>query len=343
MKTKRTQTIGMMLVAVGMFTFAALRCSAQTEALTPPLKCEEVRFSVALSAGEPANYQVVGWLCRKHGPRPQTVQVLLSGATYGHIYWDFPLRPEQYSYVQALTVTGYATFNLDRIGIGGSDHPSQELVTVESNAFVVHQIVQALRDGRLGSFSKIILVGHSIGSAIAQVEAATYADVDAIVITAFLHTFGPSFFAVPAAFYPAENDPRFANQNLPSGYLTTVPGVRGTLFYWGPSAEADVIALDEATKETITIGEATSLLQFFGGNAARNIRVPVLIAVGQYDMVWCTPPACPEAQVEPVYYAPDADLEIHVIPNAGHDLNLDLNSSVWFALVRDWSQRHFGG
>lgn len=340
MKSRMNTIIGLLATLVVVASYSQPQ-AATGSAL--PIECRAIRFNVSLAEGEPAVYQVSGQLCSKPPLTGRVIHVLLSGATYGHVYWDFPLRPEQYSYVKTLTDAGYATLNLDRIGIGASDHPPADQVTVSANGFVIHQLVQALRDGRLGRFSKVILVGHSIGSGVALVEASRYMDVDGLVVTGFLHTFGPAFFAVPATFYPAQNDPRFAARNLPLGYLTTLPGTRGTLFYWGPSTEADVVALDEAMKETITIGEGS---EFPGAVISRDIaqaiHVPVLSVVGQFDAIWCTPPDCPEAQLEPFYYAPQAQLEVHVLANTGHNLNLDLHAGAFFALVRDWADRHFG-
>src|SRR5262249_47501186 len=198
--------------------------------------------------GQPATYHVAGQLCYKPNNK-NIVHLLASGATYSRAYWDFPLQPQRYSYVRALTNAGYATFNFDRIGIGESDHPPADQVTVQANAFVVHQIVQALRDGRLGNFVKVILVGHSLGSGIAIIESGQYGDVDGLILTGFLHALGPAFLNLPASVYPAQNDPRFAAQNLPDGYLTRIPGA-GTLFYLTSKADPDVIALDELTKET---------------------------------------------------------------------------------------------
>jgi hypothetical protein len=64
--------------------------------------------------------------------------------------------------------------------------------------------------------------------------------------------------------------------------------------------------------------------------------------IGQYDDLFCTPPQCPEAQVEPSYYSSDAQVEVKVIPNAGHMLNLRRNAPSVFATVLEWSNRRFG-
>jgi pimeloyl-ACP methyl ester carboxylesterase len=91
----------------------------------------------------------------------------------------------------------------------------------------------------------------------------------------------------------------------------------------------------------------------------RAIRVPILSVVRQYDAFFCTPPSCPEAQAEPAFYdcrsqsagargvvaticAPRAELELVVVPKAGHQLNLQRNARAWFAIARHWSDRHFG-
>jgi hypothetical protein len=46
------------------------------------------------------------------------VQILSPGGWYSHTYFDWPLDPARYSYMRAAAAAGYATFNIDRIGIG---------------------------------------------------------------------------------------------------------------------------------------------------------------------------------------------------------------------------------
>jgi pimeloyl-ACP methyl ester carboxylesterase len=124
----------------------------------------------------------------------RTVQILISGTTQTHVYWDFPLRPQQYSYVHALTNAAYAMLNLDRLGTGQSDHPPGDQVTIAAQAYTVHQIIQALHavQGPGSSLGKVILVGHSVGAAIPVVEANRYVDVDGVILSGLLHTFAPT-------------------------------------------------------------------------------------------------------------------------------------------------------
>src|SRR3954447_23022457 len=60
--------------------------------------CQRRDSWVALTPGADVRYRVAGWLCRPARPTA-TVQVLLSGFTYDHTYWD-SLPSEGRSYVR---------------------------------------------------------------------------------------------------------------------------------------------------------------------------------------------------------------------------------------------------
>jgi pimeloyl-ACP methyl ester carboxylesterase len=160
-------------------------------------------------------------------------------------------------------------------------------------------------------------------------------------------------------FYPAVRDPHFAHRHVPPGYFTVLPGAVPVFFY-SPNTDADVIALLEQRKEIYPQGEDAGFDRVVRSPAlVQGIHVPILSVVGQYDPFFCTPSSCPEAQAEPAVYAchsqgagartlvatlcaPRAELELVVVPNAGHVLNLQRNAPAWFAIARHWSDRHFG-
>jgi pimeloyl-ACP methyl ester carboxylesterase len=350
----------LLLVPTMLLLFAGLGAAVHRGTALQPPTCQQRQFRVALAPGAPARYKVVGWLCGRPPLSGRTIQVLIPGATQTHLYWDVPLRPQQYSYVRALTNAGYATLNLDRLGSGQSDLPPGDRVTVAAQAYVVHQIVQALRAGQQpqASFGKVILVGHSMGSAIAIFEASRYADVDGLILSGLLHTWAATASVVGYLAIGVTPTIRlFHHRHLPPGYSTTAPGALA-VFLYRPNADPDVVALQEARKDIAPVGEDPNTVV----NApalARAIRVPILSGVGQYDVLFCTAPSCPEAQAEPAVYdcrsqsagarnlvaticAPREELELVVVPNAGHNLNLQRNARAWFASVRHWSDRHFG-
>ncbi|MDY7231998.1 alpha/beta hydrolase [Hyalangium rubrum] len=325
---------------------AAVPLSVQAQPSRAPRVCQRYDVPVSLAAGQPATSHVAAWLCaRGELTANRTVQVLLSGNTYGSTYWDFPYRPEVYSYVHWMTDAGYVTLSVDRIGIGKSSRPSSLSVTMESNAWTIQQVVEKLADGSLSgvAFSKIVLVGHSYGSAVGMLVASRSSAVDGLIASGMLHGTGYGLIFNAAAMYPAQLDLRFFGQPIPLGYLTTNLLGRG-VFYWTPGAEAAVIAADAETKETMTLEE--TLTQQQGLNASASLSVPVLSVVGDYDATFCGVPTCSQpgsaAANEPNFFPPAAQLEVRVIPSAGHNLNLHTNAQTWFAVAQEWLDRRFG-
>ncbi len=305
------------------------------------ISCVSVEVAVALGSGTAAEHTVSGELCRPVNASSR-LQILLSGATYGRTYWDPPYRPSRYSYVRAALAGGDATLKVDRIGVGRSSHPPAQEVTVPSQAHVTHQLVQAARTtGLAGSrWSQVVTVGHSLGSAIALVEAARYQDVDALILTGFLaHAVPVGAPELVANLQPAQLEPRFAGR--PMGYLTTAPGSRGRLFYHLPGADAELIALDEGTKETVTPFELATLSDASQTSVDDAVRIPVLSVTGEFDNVFCSTscrlPDSP-AFAESAHYPNAACFRTHVVPNAGHVVNLHRTAPSWFAAARWWLQ-----
>jgi pimeloyl-ACP methyl ester carboxylesterase len=335
----------------------AILCAAVLAAFAPSaaraaaggLRCQEMTFHVTLSPGDAEIHQVFGVLCARGSIHGKTVQIVLHGATYSHLYWDWPFQPETYSYLRQATAAGYAVLDIDRIGIGRSDRPPAALVDIGTNAFVVHQLVQALRGGGLVVPSlgriraeRVALVGHSLGSLVAIQESATFGDVDGVALTGISHNVTPVLQESSVDFYPASLDPRFAGQDIPDGYLTTIPGDR-TIFYQAPYFDPRVFALDEATKETVT---TTELATAFAALAlSGDIHVPVIVLVGDFDLAFCDAPSCSASgslASEPSFYAPDACAEAVVIPRSGHVLNLHYSAPITYAALLGWMDRRVG-
>src|ERR1041384_2179831 len=172
--------------------------------------CRDLEVPVTLGS-LPA--RVHGRLCHPQSGPSGTVQLLLHGGTYNHTYWDFPYRVERYSYVRAAARQGYSRLNIDRVGYGQSSAVPSAALTGSSQANAVHQIVGALRHGAIGGipFPKVVLVGHSLGSGVSILEAATYQDVDGVVLTGAAHPFTPHAVAhgFVGHFQPAFLDPHF--------------------------------------------------------------------------------------------------------------------------------------
>ena len=335
--------------ALGLLLALAVLVPSGARADQGGFRCEELTFDVTLSPSDATVYSVFGVLCSRGSIEHKTIQIALHGATYSHLYWDWPYQPETYSYVRRATAAGYAVLNLDRIGIGQSDHPPAADVTIGANAHVVHQIVQELRGGDrvVPSFGRIraervALVGHSLGSVISIQEAATYGDVDGVVLTGVSHTVTPALGEVLASLYPANLDPLFAGRNIPDGYLTSLPGSRG-VFYHLPAVDPLVLAIDEQTKETVTVAELDTAFPALA--LSTGIHVPVLVIVGDFDAAFCAAPSCSASgslDDEVNFFPADACVETAFVAGAGHDLNLQFQAQQTYDVVLDWIDRRVG-
>jgi pimeloyl-ACP methyl ester carboxylesterase len=297
---------------------------------------------------------VSGVLCDPATGPSATIQVLLHGATYNSTYWDFPYQPEKYSYVHAANDAGYSTLNIDRVGYGRSSHVLSVLLTGTAQALVVHQLIGRLRAGLIGGnrYPRVVLVGHSVGSGIAIIEAATFHDVQGVILTGLAHP--SSVSGLLAAFtrftYPALLDPKFAADAPDPGYLTTVPGTREAFFYSDTDVDPQVVAVDEATKDRVSITELADVLTLaFTAPISRLIDVPTLLVDGSQDSLFCTgllASDCSSSAAlradEAPFFSSQAQLRAYVQVGAGHDVALSLDSGDGFHAMLTWADAFVG-
>ncbi|MBS2536928.1 alpha/beta hydrolase [Catenulispora sp. NF23] len=316
---------------------------ASAPASADSVACHE--YSVPVPALGPGTY-MAGRLCSP-AAGSGTVMVLVPGATYNSTYWDFPYDPSVYNFRQAMNASGYATMTVDRLGTGASSKPLSPAVTSEGQALAVHQVIQALRAGRVGgrAFAKVLLGGHSLGSTISIWEAATYHDVDGVLLTGVSHSVNTVGLAlVLASFLPAPLDPGLAGRGLDAGYLTTEPGTRVSDFDAPDIPDPGVAATDEATKDVLSATEAPDALGAVLLPVSVSIDVPVLLADGQDDQLFCgsltggddCSTAAALAAGEAPYFSSAAHLETYVLPGSGHDVNLAPDTQLYQQEVLRW-------
>jgi pimeloyl-ACP methyl ester carboxylesterase len=312
-----------------------------------PAHCRDVTIPAALGPGLPRDQKIHGSLCLPTGDSPHVLQVLVHGASYDHGYWDFPGFGGRYSYVRYMTAAGYATLAIDQIGVGRSSHPPSVLATQAAAAHGVHEAVSAARGGALGpAFDKVVLVGHSFGSLTSWLEAGTYGDVDGVVASGASHAIGPVALAtIFSRARPARLDPAVAPSvpALDAGYVS-IPGARAAAFYHLPNADPAVVAQDEATRSEIPAGVGATIPVYIPSTLG--IRVPVLIVNGRYDKPFCAQSGggsltdCTSDDTmrasEAPFFSPAARLQCTVVPDAGHDLNLQRNAARFFDRALRW-------
>ncbi|CAN5205013.1 hypothetical protein BH09ACT12_BH09ACT12_00220 [soil metagenome] len=123
-----------------------------------------------------------------------TINVLVHDAGTGG--WFFNLRSNPtYDYARQLAERGQTSLVLDRLGYDRSPLKDGQATCLGAQVHMLHEVVQHLYAGRfdyLGSrsgataphASHVVLQGHGTGATIAQLEAARFDDVDALVLMA---------------------------------------------------------------------------------------------------------------------------------------------------------------
>jgi len=305
--------------------------------------CTEVRLAVAMAEGGPVNATLVGNLCRPKSGPVTTVDVLVHGGMYNREYWNWPVAPQVHSFVQRTVTAGRAAFYYDRFGVGQSTRPVKGRdADFTADVFGLHQVIQAMR----GSYAQVNVIGHSLGSVISIDEAARWNDADRLVITGLTHGHGLGFITLPTRIWTAFLDPLFRDllDLRDGGYVTTLPGQRGPLFYSG-SADPAVIAYDEAHKDVMTLSQAEQAIAALTlpplFNRSRNVTRPVLLVNGVLDLPFCgVDVPCTSDGVlrayEAPYYTGAPSFTARVVPGTGHDLPLHPSAGTSFGFIDSW-------
>jgi pimeloyl-ACP methyl ester carboxylesterase len=330
---KQAGTIG----AVGVVGGSSSISTATTRTIS-----EEIRLPVALSPGDPKNEEIAATLTLPpEQTRKPVVQLLVHGITYGQYYYDFPYKPDQYSYVTHATEAGYPTLNIDRIGYSKSSHPAPEQLTLDANAFVLHQLIQALHAGEIRAVAgeDVMLVGHGYGALTAVKHQAQYGDADYLILTGYTQQYAHAQ-NLPAHLTPSETLPAYQDDTprfngLSPGYRTTTPGTRD-IYYYTSNADSTVIAVDDRHKQTVTDAELTTATDVL--DASLDVTVPVLEIVGDQDAVFCGMNPCTAplgaTTTEPILWP--ADFTMEVLPATGHAVFLHHTAPTAFSTIKTW-------
>jgi len=289
------------------------------------INVQTLSFDVTLSDAHV--YRVAGYLYAPQHARHRTVQFLIHGATYNHLYWDVPeINHRRYSYAREMARRGYVVVSIDQLGAGNSDKPDGDFFSLEEAASTLHQIAGQVRAFG-GRDAKLAYVGHSNGAVTSIFAQGTYGDADSLVSTGWVH----GFRRLPVD--PTDPDIMAA---VSTPYINFRGPKRDVLMYFTPKADPVMIAFDDAT-----LTDRMPRHQFFdligvhaeitalgpGGMTQQTrsqlVKVPTLVQDGERDDLIAPPTSGPPS--EQAFYPLVQDFTFHVLPQIGHCYNLHLN------------------
>lgn len=274
------------------------------------------------------------------GPGPRQLDVGTAGASYNHAYWDWE-QPEL-SYAAAALAAGRAVLLYDRLGTGGSTRPASADVTVETDAFVLHQVMSW---ARAAGYEVVNVLGHSLGSLVAIAAASRWpADPSRLILTGVRHRANEAAMGLVAGtMYPAGEDPAFTGAALDPGWYTTRPGTRGMVFH-APEADPAVIAADEKGKDVYAAPHYVAGMAVITDppevNVSGRITAPVLLVNGDQDLLFCAgTAACASArdmtEDEAPYFRAAQSFTVRLVPG-GHNVNLSPTAPLAYDTINAW-------
>jgi pimeloyl-ACP methyl ester carboxylesterase len=308
------------------------------------------RSAVACTS-DGAPYEVKGHLVAPRSvlsrtrPRRRGVTLYLHGRAFGEFLWNFKsVRGQNYATAQARA--GHASVVIDRIGYGASGHPDGNQSCLGSQADVAHQIVQKLRRGDYSSdvgiaprFRRVALVGQSTGGQIANIEAYSFGDIDALIIVALSFQTSPRaarVFGEARQICLGGGEP--SGPGGPGGYAYSFGQTRddfeATIFR---NATSSVVGATIGRRNRDPCGDILSVISALlrQPTALPKIKVPVLVICGANDALFVRG-AC-QAQAD--RYTGSRSASLALVPNAGHAPMLERTAPTFRAKISRWLKR----
>ncbi|KAK5123836.1 hypothetical protein LTR85_002472 [Meristemomyces frigidus] len=298
------------------------------------------------SAG--GTFSIGGTLCTPaNDTAPKGVQLLTHGVGFDRYYWDFA---PGYSYVDAAVQNGYAAFFYDRLGVGVSEQPDAlNVVQAALEVEIAHELACMLRNGTYSNnkFEDVIGVGHSFGSIITQAVTSEYPSAfDAAILTGFSvnSTALPVFLTALNLAIAGENQP-YRFPAVPAGYLVSGTAISNQIgFFRAPGFDPAILALAEAMKNTVTLGELFTTAAVVAG--APGYTNPLAVVNGAEDLPFCfgncSYPTNKAAMVQLALYpnVSSSNFGTYLAPVTGHGLNLHYGAVGAYHYIQSFLKEH---
>jgi pimeloyl-ACP methyl ester carboxylesterase len=261
--------------------------------------------------------------------------VLVHGGTYDRWYWDSTHEPCRWSFVRVAAKQRVATLNVDLLGSGRSGRPRPDLLGLDVQASALEAAIRRVGEDELAvrGVDSVVVVGHSLGSAVAITHRERFDSQSALVVTGFSRRRDPANGGVSGLSRPAEDDTRFRD-DTPAGYVTLAAGSR-PFFYHLPTATAAMIYADERHRDVVSPADLRDLGREWEATPTSG-SAPVLVAVGEHDFVYRWDDVASFADSQRSYYPDAAGLDTMVVPDTGHALALHGKGDEATRRILDW-------
>jgi pimeloyl-ACP methyl ester carboxylesterase len=243
------------------------------------------------------------------GP-PRPLVVAIHGGTYTSLYFDLP----GYSLLDRAELNGIRALELDRPNYGDSPRLVPEASSLEGQAAHISAALRPIWERFGQDTAGLVLIGHSIGAAIAAMIASAPGDLPLLGLA--ISGVGLEVPPGHPAGMPGE----------PAGMFVEIPAALKTATMFGPPASFDgsqMPLLSEAADAPAPIPELVDINTFWPAEALSilgRVAVPVHYRQAEFDHLWLSEPGDVRRFAAALTSAPYVDAQ--VMPGAGHCIDL---------------------
>jgi pimeloyl-ACP methyl ester carboxylesterase len=291
-------------------------------------------------------YTISGTLILPAGAVPHGVTLYAHGLGYSSYFWDYTGVPG-YNYAGYEADHRHASVIIDRLGYGASGKPVGTESCLGGQATTLHEIVTELRSGDYTadsatkpSFRRIGLVGHSIGGEIAEIEAYSFGDIDALGVMDFNDgDYSPAAYGTFSAdIGRCATGGQNQSAGEPGGYSPfggTAAAFDAVMFNPADTNPA-VEAAANARRSLDPCGDVTSLLGAAATSATKigSINVPIAYVWGQDDALF--PGPLPWAATQEALYTASPKVSNFELPGSGHAVTLEKTAPLLQSDMNGW-------
>lgn len=336
------------LAVVGLLA-ALLVASSGASATDPDVTTIDVTFTVrnvnrtlVVCPSDGKTYairgQLVGPASSLDGSPISRINVLVHDITAGAWFWRMPGH-EAYDFAGQLARSGEVSLVIDRLGYDHSPLANGMGTCLGAQADMLHQVIGQLRSGSYASAGNrpaaesVVTHGHSVGAAITQAEAATWHDVDGLVVMSWSDS-GASRRSIAEAAAQNATCLLGGGAGAPKTYAwfgRAPEAFRSMLFQTAPTA---VQQSASAWRNPDPCGDALSLATTvtIGNALTRLIDVPVLLLFGEMDAL----NRADSRLLQPLAYGLRASVTARTLPGTGSALPLEQSAPQTRAYVTSW-------
>ncbi|MFL6089860.1 MAG: alpha/beta hydrolase [Aeromicrobium sp.] len=258
-------------------------------------------------------------------PGPKSATLYLHGLELGEWFWRVPI--DGYDHTREMAKLGHISVTVDRLGYDSSSQPAGTASCVGGQADIAHQVITQLRNGTYGGathprLQRLALAGHSLGGSIAQVEAYSFKDIQALAVVSYADTAAsPGAVLETASWGPTCLAGGASSEGGAPGYAYFTKSVDDFKANFLAHAPPAILTYALPNRDINPCGDLMSLVSPIPIAALRlhEVTVPVLLIAGSDDTVV----QASGVRNQKLFYLGSRDVTVSIVNGATHGLTLE--------------------